>query len=539
MNFYLEISDHFSTPLKIFSIKHEILFFLSFFQPLDRTSVKNTRRLFNSMNVYLEFENDEDVNFLKEVLKTHGQNVKTLEWTNWSKFVLKHDDVIEIFGLLPNLEELQLSSWSVEFLKPDGSAENVLNLRNLKKLEFSHCDDFIVDFMVNFLPKNIIQQLKIDEYTKSGDSVRNLIGNQQSIVNLDIEGYGFSKAVFSSLKLTHLRCVSRDSETPLEQQTFLKALIASQPGLKFLDTLSDRDFSYNFVNDEIFQEITKCHFLESLKINIDGVSATAIRDIKKLEKLNYLELKTNVETSLEVFEEFSLQKLPLEHLYLHLWGFEIPQQTYKQFGENFNLKSLKIKLGTWHQINFFIESFPSLESLSIRFGEANNTVELSRVFSGEDLKIHEKIKSLNLTFWGGELITCEKLLKLLSSFPNLEKLKITSKFPFSSEFFNILSTSLRHIKSLEILGIAVDDEEKFSSEVIESLKTVARKLEYCNFIIQYKKDLFFGENVQNAYKFTFEPLMVLKDVFKINEATRSNIRLMKHLTLISGKEIKQ
>ena len=118
--------------------------------------MRNTHRIFDTIDVFLEYENDDDVNFLKEVLKTHGQNVKNLEWTNWSKFVLKQDDVVEILNLMPNLEELRLSSWSVEFLKSGGSAENVLNLQNLKKLELSHCDDFIAEFLVNFLLKNII-----------------------------------------------------------------------------------------------------------------------------------------------------------------------------------------------------------------------------------------------------------------------------------------------------------------------------------------------------------------------------------------------
>lgn len=529
------------------------------FQAIDRTSIVNTRRTFDSVNVYLEFKSVDDVTLLKDIYRKHGPTVKKLEWTNWSEFAFNEQDFVELLNLMPNLEELKLSSWRVKFLGQEGM-RNGLNLPKLKKLEVSDCDDFIIDILSKNLPENILEQLKIQGMSIPVESLRNFFNKQNSINYLDIEEG--DAEVFRNLKLSHLRCVIIEDETPSSQRAFLKALIQSQPGLKSLDTLSERDFSFNFVNDEIFQDISNLQFLTSLKMNIDGVFSEAIQSIANLKNLRSFEVKTNQESSLETFKAFSLLKLPLENLILQLWGFEIPAQTYQQFGENFNLKSLKITLGTWHPVNFFIESFPKLESLSIRFGESNNTVELSKVFTGDEIKVHDNMKSLNLKFWGKENVDCEKLLKLLQSFPNLKKLKINSKFPFSAEFFNILATSLSEIKSLTITGICVNDDETFSPEVVDSLKALAKKLDYCHIMLQNVQDAFGGlcrgpmmmmmePDAEPAFvepeivvpppsNFSFEPLTVaLKDHFKIKESNMSNIRIYNYLYLTIGKEAKE
>lgn len=517
--------------------------------------------MFDTVNVYLEFKSVDDVTLLKDIYQKHGEFVKKLEWANWSSFVFNEQDIVELLNLMPNLEELQLNSWRVKFLGEE-SSKTLLNLSKLKKLEVVDCEGFIVDFLAKSLPENVLEQLKISGTEIPTESLKNFIEKQKSIKNLDVEGG--DAEVYQILKLTQLRCVMFETEAPSGQRAFLKALIQSQPGLKSLDTLSSNDYSFNFVNDEVFEDITNLQFLETLKINIDGVFSEAIQNISKLKNLKTLEVKTNQESSLETFKALSLLKLSLENLVLQLWSFEIPAQTYQNFGANFNLKSLKITLGTWHQINFFIESFPKLESLSIRFGESNNKVELSRVFSGDELRIHDNMKSLDFQFWGSENTGSEKLLKLLKSFPNLEKLKINSQFPFSAEFFNILASNLNNIKNLTITGIKVADDEQFPPETIESLKDISKKLIYGHFMLRNVQNALGGmcpmpmmmnvEPGQNGEEalaapefvlpppsnFSFAPLKIaLKDFFKIEETNMSNIRINNHLFLSVGKETKE
>lgn len=512
----------------------------------------NSKRLFDAMNVYLEFKNVDDVTLMKDVYQKYGKGIKSLEWCNWSQFVLNEKDIVDMLNFMPNLEELNLSSWRLKFTVQEGTK---LNLPKLKKLEISDCDSFIVDFLAKNLPVNVIETLTIKGTTIPNQALNSFVEKQTTIKSLNFtRGNFFNAEVFQCLKLSELRFILTENESPSSQRPHLKALIQSQPALKSLDTLSDCDFSFDFVNDEIFQEITKLRNLETLKINIDAVSSDAIQSITKLKSLRTFDAKTNRDISLETFKELSLLKLPLEHLVLQLWSFEIPAETYQNYGNNFNaLKSLKITLGTRHQINFFIESFPNLESLSVRFGEANNTVDLATVFSKEDtLRIHENMKNLNLEFVGGKPVACETFLKLVNSFPHLEKLKIFSSFSFSAEFFNILASNLNEIKSLTINGINVEDEEEFTPEVVESFKALARKLSHCSLHLSCVRNAmgaFFMmpedpslplEPMKKERSFSFAPLrLALKDYFKLKESNFSNIRHHYNLNLSIGKETKE
>ena len=519
-----------------------------FSQLVDRVWIAKTHRLFDQIDVHLEFKSEDDVNLLKEIFQIHGETVRNLEWSNWSEFILKEDDIIDLLNNLPNLEEMELSSWNVEFLKLESSVEKLLNLQKLKKLNLSSYKHFIVEFLEKHLPENVVEHLIIDRMTIPVDVLKKFYDKQKSIQNLDFDGSEYSDAgIFKNLRLTHLRCLINDSETQENQHEFLNALIRSQPELKYLDVFTSGCYCFSFVDGDNFNEITKLKFLDTLKMSIDEIPTELIVDIKKLKNLKHLQLEIGQKSSIETLNELSLLKLPIESLYLRLMNFEIPKNVYQQLGENHELKSLRIKLGTWHPITFFIESFPSLESLSIRFGEANNTVELSHVFSGEDLKIHEKIKNLDFTFWGSELITCEKLLKLLSSFPNLKNLKISSKFPFTAEFFNFLSLNLDRVKNLDITGIWVNRDEEYPKEVIESLKNLSGKFDFCHLLLQNVQNIRFRsesssdeespKKVKILRAFSFEPLKEnLRDYFKFQEISWSNIRIHRQLKMKSGKK---
>jgi hypothetical protein len=243
--------------------------------------------------------------------------------------------------------------------------------------------------------------------------------------------------------------------------------------------LESLDILWFATDDKIFQEITELQHLTALSTNIYEVSLNSLLKIVKLTKLKSLRLIHVEEESFEALSEMSLLKLPLEHLFLSLI-VELPQKTYRQLGENLNLKSLTIRTGTRHEINFFIEAFPTLEYLRIQFGFNGMNVELHEVFSGERLKVHQNIKSLDLHagFIARQFVPVEDLSKLLSCFPNLEKLKLASRFLFSEELLDYLTSRLNRIRSLE-LAVIVVEEQTVKREMIESLKVLSRKLDYC------------------------------------------------------------
>jgi hypothetical protein len=320
------------------------------------------------MDVHLEIKTSDDIEVLKEAFRFHGPTVKSLEWGYWSSFDLKEDDILEMLNFFPNLEGLELRSWFVDFSKSESSAEKLLNLPKLRKLSVSTDKSFFMTLLGESLPENVIEELKIDDESISEEVLESFFEKQSLIKSLDIDGSELtSAAVFHKLQLAQLRCIISDNDTPEIQYDFLLALVRLQPLLKDLDLLSYSGFCMSFVDDEMLEEISKIQAIESLKMSINGISARSISNIQKLRSLKNLEIEVGSLNSLETMNELSLMKLPVENLYLKLWTFEIPQQTYRQFGENFKLKSLKITLGTWHPITFFIESFPTLESLSIRF----------------------------------------------------------------------------------------------------------------------------------------------------------------------------
>lgn len=491
----------------------------------------------------MDFQTDEDAKLLSDVFQRHGSTVEKLDWINWSSYKFKQEDVVRMLNSMPNLANLRLSSWREEF---EGSAGPSLKLMNLKRLEIEECDGFLLTALAQALPENVLEEFSMKGVRVSNETLKNFLSRQKSIKRLDFDGEFDDAGIFSGLKLTHLSCLSWENEALPGQRSFLKKLLQSQPGLVSLNTLEQRDYAFNFVNGEVFQEIVSMKQLETLKINVDGISSADIRGIALLSNLKNLELKTNRESSLEAFRELSLIKTsPLAHLVLHLWTFEIPAETYKHLGENFRLKSLEITLGTWHKVNFFIESFPTLESLSIRFGEANNPVELSEAYI-DDGKSHLNMKQLKLHFRGNELADAAMVTKMIKSFPNLIYLDLQSKVPFTSAFFREIASNLSKIKVLKLREISVRNNETFPPETIQSLKELSRKLTYCSLDLRNVQMVDFGgpqfdQDIDGENRnFTFQPLIdALKDDFEMQSSSMANIRIYNILTLTSGRDVKK
>lgn len=493
--------------------------------------------MFESIDAFIPFEKEEDVNVVTEIFRRHGETVKKLEWIHDGSFIIDADNFASMLNTMPNLTKLEMKSWEVDFTNKEKQTK-ALKLEKLSFVAMKSCEPFLVDYFTQALPENILFELMLEDIEISNESLKKFFDTQSSIKKLNISGLFSDAEAFQNLKLTHLRCVLREKEQESSGANFLKALMNSQGELQSLDFLTDH-YSFMFVDDNMFQNICKLKHLTSLKVNIDGISPGTIQGIAKLQQLKSFETRTTNESSLEKFKELSmLKKLPLESLNLNLWGFEIPAETYQQFGMNCRLKSLRIELGTWHKINFFIESFPYLETLHIRFGEANNRVEFSQVFVDEGQQ-HLNMRNLKLQLWGSEMIDVDMFMKLLKCFPNLEDLDVFSKFPLSSDFLQKLTCNLRKIKVLTLGQISVKNDEKFTPEIIESFKILRSKLHYCHLTLSNIQDLFFKAKNIDGFddKFTFGPLIeVLKNDFKIQKSSMANIKVYNKLVMKAGEK---
>lgn len=492
-------------------------------------------------DIWNEIKSAEDLQKLKRLFEQKGTNVQFMTWINWSPFELTGCEVVELLNLLPNLKAIKFSSWHTKFT---GEVSAGSLVPNITCVEVNECNNFMLDFLATVMPENKIKCLKINQVGNAEEKFNMLVKKQSSITSIDICGCDYkSLGCLKDFKLEHLRCILYECEGETDSQTeFIKELIESQKGLKGLDLLNDSDYSFSFVNDSVFAEICGLSNLENLVIGIDKITADGIKSITKLTNLKELEVKTNRDCSLPVFKEFfALKNSVLEKLVLKLWSFDIPAETYRALGNNYEkLKSLKITLGTRHTIGFFAKALPTVEDLSVKFGEANNPVEFSQAFDATEGVKNLNLKKLHLSFWGAEVVDSEKFFKCLECFGSLESLEVDTKFPFTADFVNQLASKLNHIKSLKITQFAVGNNETFPAEIADAFKELAKKLKYAKLTFTNVQDCFAHEGDEMQIRnvsFTFEPFInALKDVYCANEYGFSNIRVHNNLVLTYGTE---
>ncbi|KAG5676189.1 hypothetical protein PVAND_006038 [Polypedilum vanderplanki] len=506
-------------------------------------SALDTTHEIEEFDIWLEIKSDNEVQRLKNLFEKLGGNVKKLSWCNWNhEHVLPANAVAELLNNFKSLKSLSLSSWN----KPFSGDAGTLNLPNIEAIEVSECGNFVFDFLSAALPENVIKCVKVSQVSEPDEKFTSFVKKQSSIVSLNLRGdFNIADAI-TGLKLECLRVIIYEKEGETDnQKKFLQTLIKSQQNLKNLDLINDSDYSFCFVDDELFADITSLSKLESLAITIDGLTPSGIKGISNLSALKNLQLKTNRESSLPLFKEFAeIKNSSLENLILNLWSFEIPAETYTAIGQNCeNLKSLKITLGTWHKISFFAKAFPQLEELNVRFGEANNRVEFGQVYDASETITQSKMKRLRLQFWGSETIDTESFLKFLGVFTNLEKLDIHTKFPFCATFINQITEKLGTIKNIKLSSFEVRNNETFPAETINALKALREKVNFVSLSLSNIQHVDFGqglpENVDGeSRQFTFKPLIDgLEGVYEAKDSSLANIRIHNNLELIAGKDI--
>lgn len=507
------------------------------FQIIESASMMATRRVFDSMEVNLQEGTDENgVEIVKMITERHGPTITKFEFNNCYSCKFERQDFLRVLSLMPNLREFEVCGWRSDFAASGFRVEK-LNLNNLQRLIFDGCEKFMLEILTQALPENVIKSFKVCGNIPDVETLKAFVDKQRMISNLDIDGDFNGSNVFDHLPLTHLRI------------PVWSGLLRTQPALIGLSCLR-----YSSVDEAIFMDICKLQQLEQLKMCIDGVPSKVVHNISKLRKLKTFSIKSGCYhgTAFDAFTELScVQKSSIENLILHPWSFELPAENYQLLGENFKLRSLRIKLFTWHKLNFFMQSFPTLESLNIRFGEANRRVEFSQGYIDDNQK-HPNMKHLQLQFWGSEMIDVDVFFKMIESFPNLESLEINAKFPFTSEFLDRIANSLGKIKALDLSSFRVRNNEAFPVETVASLKNLRRKLKYLKLFLRNVQTIRFRgwadvetpdvDDPNCDYKdfsFSYAPLIeALKYDFKAKEFSFSNVRIMNHLYLTAGIEPK-
>jgi hypothetical protein len=488
----------------------------------------------------------ETVDELEKKYRSIGPKITKLIWNGRREKIFGIDKLDDVFSLMPNLKHLNLRFWNGNAIIGGREMKEIVNLKKLKTLELSHFDAMAFKVLSQALPANLLNHFIVDNNYPEEDFIK-FFTKQKLIRNVELNGNFTNVKVFEELKLEKFTNDFIDDDFPLEQRKFLNALVKQQPQLLEMNLLSS-DYVYKFIDDEVFGEICKLQKLKSLRFNIDGITETGIKQISQSTNLKTLEVMTNNIRSLETFKGLSEVELPaLKSLVLRLWDFNLPQEIYQNFAKNcINLKSLKITLGNQQTLNFFMTTFPSLESLEIRFGESNKKISFDQAYN-DDGQQNVNLKELSIMFTDEENIHTEKFMIMLKAFPNLEKMEIISQFPFTSKFLTKLYENIGSIKDLTLQKFQIGCDEKFPNEIVQIVKKIFDKLE--RFEINFRnsvKHTTLGNlclmktsgklELEIFNKFSYRPIIdALKDEFVIESDGYSNIQTVNWLKIEKAK----
>lgn len=449
---------------------------------------------------------------------------------------------------MPKLKELKMVLWEKSLVDEPRMEQKLLHLFNLKRVEFFGSASKVLRIFTQSLPRHVLQELKFAGQQYLFHIWNSFISTQLSIKKLDITGHFNDPQPFQRLRLTHFRIVFRD-EFSAVYQNFLKNLIQSQLELTHVDFLCLTHCRCMRVNSEILHEIANLENLESLKLNIDEIKSWKIQSIADFRKLKELEIDSDCETARNTIGKLALtNNLEVERLKFHIQRYEIPSTSLKHIARNFtNLKSLEIAFDLKHKINFFMQHFPNLVTLKVRYGDEKNVATFADIYS-EDKIVHHKMKDLTLTLDEKKMIKVETFFAMRNSFPNLERLEVHSKFPFAPKFLFHLLANIHSIKSLTISSFSVRNVEKFSDVTIEVLKHLRNRLKFFKVTLRnvqnlsrYSVPVSGDPRIESCDprdpKFSYLPLVTaLFGYFDVTSGKRGDDKLIRNLELKSGSE---
>lgn len=426
-------------------------------------SIMETDRQISEIHIETKIATLQHFRQLGEIFNRHGTNVTEVEWKN--NIELLESETIYTLNLLPNLEVLSLGFW---LIKSDViPISERLKLPKLKELKFSYCCKNTMK-LFHRLPSGIISDLSIDHCDNI--NLTTLFATQSNICKLDIYEKNINLVPFKYLQLTHLSCGFWTNEQEVFDQSFLVDVLSQQTCLTHLDLQTRCNLK---VDNEVFRIICRLRNLQTLRLNVDGISES-IQNITQLKNLN--ELKMLIEINSDVLQIFSLlQNHNLKRLDIISWSPVQLQALHQLAVNNPNLSSFSIEFADPIKVNFFIDNFKNLESLKIKF--IDFTIDFEDCFIADGTQ-NKKLKDLKLIFeWPIEdyyTDNRETFLNLLKALPNLQSLYIDVAFPFDDEF---LGNILKYGRNLKKITFDHYFDAKNFNYGLEELKELTSKLE--------------------------------------------------------------
>lgn len=399
------------------------------FQKIAIRNLQNTRLTFKG-----------DFLLVIQILKKFENRIESLAFFKTCCF---DSEIISLLELLGKVVEISFLDCVLIWSK---KVRSYIKVKLLKSVTAHNSYLEKADFL-NFLPPQTITKFHYKNYGSRSDQVEEFL-MKQNIVDLVI----YSEISFNNLNPKHLTIRTRMMTK------------------RILNQLHYLNLEFAEIDDETFSLVcnNNAETLQDIKVHIKEISPKSFENIKKLESLEKLELKT-----FKDFDEGHLKVLSswkssmLKELSLIFYFMEISDRNLIEFSKNFNrLKNLKIEESLITNLRVLMENFPILESLSLCYR-----------IEPEDLKFDENFTKISLKKFeihrqNGDQGD-ENLFKLLKILPNLEELKIIGSFTNDVKLLKNVFKFQPKLKILRLISWKNKNFEKF----LRKLNELGKKLD--------------------------------------------------------------
>lgn len=394
-------------------------------------SVMNTTRKITNINI--DGAEQDDVNSIIDIVKKFSTSVVDFKLNGGGRFELTCPELILILSSIPNV--INLSLVRVHHKTPQGKqllpSNKDLNLNQLKMLSIEYCSDEIVSTF-NRLPAGILSEIKF-----RGDSLH-LFKNQVGIKKLIMESR-FPTFTNDNL-FDDLQLESCEWQTPTFSDRIcnIKTLLSKQTKLKSLK-LKEGDVNANLINF-----ITKFTELEALSISIRGTNLKQIGELKNLKELTLEGTGDSWEqydSTIKGFAELDNSRITTLHIntLYYITATEIAALA-KSLP---NLKFLRYNDHFDQVLQDIMENFTFVEGLEISCNVA--PLKYYQEFTQGN---YVNPKLIQLKLYCEIPFNTNILKKLITDYPNLEKLMIQSTCNFTAAHFKQILEGFSKMESL-------------------------------------------------------------------------------------------
>lgn len=405
---------------------------------------------------------------LKTIFFKYGSTISDLSWDSCK---LSKAEILTLLNFLPNLSSLSAISWRLPTELYEEPAQ-LLNLQKLVKLKIAKTDKTTVDFFATSLRSDTVKDLNLQ-----GDPESFLI-NQQSVTKLELNVEEFNSEELLNMKLTHLRLKLRRYKDG-ENRSVIHNIIENQPNLLYLDLVNCEGCFDG--DDAAFAAVCRLDKLESLKLNIDDLSAAAFMEhfpkLHNLKSLDIESLEHNFAPIVSIIDELSRLGMPrLEKLRIYLCDVGVPLDRIERMGTKFrSLTDFTIRCDHPLPLDCYLNNMKQLESLHIDYHYSKEFAKLCNKF--DDRCSNLKHLFLHGFGFGSDDVNWNELnlLKLTEVVPNLEVLELDAAFPFNTDFIFKIMEKFKNLTVITNWSMiqSGDNYSKFDEQSILDLSGIA------------------------------------------------------------------